>query len=100
MTGGIGGRILTGRPRLARCIAGHAVPRSPTRRGNAIRQEPHLTPFEVSERRSELAVGSNVIVTPPARPRDALEAVGLLLGILGVLLVVVVALGAAPPVGL
>lgn len=100
MTGGVGDRILASQRRLVRCVTGRAVPRGPTQGGDAIRREPHLTTFEASERRSGLAVGSNVIVTPLARPRDALEAVGLLLGILGALLVVVVvALGAAPPVG-
>jgi len=45
----------------------------------------------------ELAGGAGILVGRRARRRDRFEALGLLLGILGVLLFVAVTVGAAPP---
>ena len=51
-----------------------------------------------SERRGELAAVPGIVVGRRASRRDRLEALGLLLGILGVLLIVAATVGRTPPV--
>jgi hypothetical protein len=50
------------------------------------------------ERGREQVGGSDMLVGRPASRRDRYEALGLLLGILGILLIVAVTAGGAPPV--
>ncbi|HUY99159.1 MAG TPA: hypothetical protein VMU89_02320 [Thermomicrobiaceae bacterium] len=52
---------------------------------------------EATDLRSEPAGGSETLVGRSASRRDSVEAVALLVAILGVLLVVVLILGVAPP---
>jgi len=51
-----------------------------------------------SERRGEVAAVPGIVVGRRASRRDRLEALGLLLGILGVLLIVAATVGRTPPV--
>ena len=53
-----------------------------------------MTSAEASEVRGEVAGPAGFLVVPRIRRRDQYEAVGLLFGILGMLLLVVVTLGA------
>jgi hypothetical protein len=57
-----------------------------------------MTTIEAPELGRELGGGTGTLVGRGARRRDRFEALGLLLGILGILLVVAVTVGAAPPV--
>jgi hypothetical protein len=56
-----------------------------------------VTTVEAPEPAGELAGGAGILVGRRARRRDRFEALGLLLGILGVLLVVAATVGVAPP---
>jgi hypothetical protein len=57
-----------------------------------------MTTIEAPGLSRERAGGAGILPGRGARRRDRFEALGLLLGILGVLLVVAVTVGAAPPV--
>ena len=82
---------------MTRAHDGHPAPaaelvRRPGRRGGA-RNHDHQGP----ELRLDVARGSGILVGRRASRRDKFEALGLLLGILGVLLVVAMTVGAASP---
>ena len=61
--------------------------------GEELEDDDHRGP-ELSR---DLASGSGILVGRQASRRDRFEALGLLVGILGVLLVVAMTVGAAPP---
>ena len=82
---------------MTRAHVGHPAPaaelvRRPGRRGGA-RNHDHQGP-ELSR---DLASGSGILVGRQASRRDRFEALGLLLGIIGILVVVAITVGAAPP---
>ena len=56
-----------------------------------------MTTIESPELSRDLASGSGILVGRRASRRDKFEALGLLLGILGILVVVAITVGAAPP---
>jgi hypothetical protein len=56
-----------------------------------------MTTIESPELSRDLASGSGILVGRQASGRDRFEALGLLVGILGVLLVVAMTVGAGPP---
>jgi hypothetical protein len=62
-----------------------------------LKGEMRMAVMEVPESGGAPPVGATVAVALRLRRRDTVEAVGLLLGILAVLLAVAVTLGAAPP---
>jgi hypothetical protein len=82
---------------MTRAHVGHPAPaaelvRRPGRRGGA-RNGDHQGP----ELGLDLTGGSGILVERRASRRDRFEALGLLLGILGILVVVAMTVGAAPP---
>jgi hypothetical protein len=82
---------------MTRAHDGHPAPiaelvRRPGRRGGA-RNDDHQGP----ELGREVAGGPGILVGRRTSRRDRFEALGLLLGILGILIVVAMTVGAAPP---
>ena len=70
----------------------------PTSRDDGMRMELTATTIEVRERGADAVGGVQTLVAPRVRGRDEFEALGLLLGVLFVLLVLAVAVGATPPI--
>jgi hypothetical protein len=65
--------------------------------GKGLGGELRMAVMELPESGGAPPVGATVAIALRLRRRDTIEAVGLLLGILAVLLAVAVTLGAAPP---
>jgi hypothetical protein len=65
----------------------------------AFREELTMTATEAPETGGRRAGSTGIMVEQQARRQGDREALGLLLGILGVLLVLAVTVGAAPPIG-
>jgi hypothetical protein len=63
----------------------------------AFREEQTIVTVEVIDLGREPAGPAGILVGRPTRRRDHFEALGLLLGMLGVLLIVALVFGVAPP---
>jgi len=82
---------------MTRAHDGHPAPAAELVRRPGLRRGAGHDDHRGHELGTGLAGGSGVLVGRRASRRDRFEALGLLLGILGVLLVVAMTVGAAPP---
>jgi hypothetical protein len=102
MTRSRGDRTLTTRNACNHLLIGRATRRPPLcgrRDEGGFREELTMTATQAHETGTRRDGGPATWIEQLARRRGDIEALGLLFGILGVLLVLAVTVGAAPPIG-